>query len=99
LGKVVNRVTARMPGKPKATPHGFRSSFKDWARSQPGHEDEVSELSLAHVNTDETRSAYARDELLPKRKTMLRAWSRFCRGPIRDNVVPIRKDDQMVAAQ
>ena len=57
------------------TPHGFRSSFKDWARSCTSYADEVSELALAHVNSDSTRAAYARDELLPQRKRMMTDWA------------------------
>jgi integrase len=63
-----------------ATPHGFRSSFKEWARTQPGFLDEVSELSLAHVNSDETRVAYARDGLLDQRGKLLKLWAAFCYG-------------------
>lgn len=60
------------------TPHGFRSSFKDWARSATRHPDEVSELALAHINSDATRAAYARDELLAKRTRLMADWSKFC---------------------
>ena len=59
-------------------PHGFRSTFKDWARSNTAYADEVSELALAHVNSDATRAAYARDELLPKRKLMMNDWAKYC---------------------
>jgi integrase len=76
-----------------ATPHGTaRSTFKDWARSCTRFEDEVSELALAHVNSDATRSAYARDELLPKREKMMRDWAAFCtvvRSKSDSKVVPI----------
>ena len=61
-----------------AVPHGFRSSFKDWARNSTTFPDEVSELALAHVNSDATRAAYARDELLPQRVKLMRAWAKFC---------------------
>ncbi len=64
-----------------ATVHGFRSSFKDWARNLSGAADEVSELALAHVNSDATRAAYARDELLPARKWMMTRWAQFCSQP------------------
>jgi integrase len=64
--------------KVDAVPHGFRSSFKDWARSCTAYPDEVSELALAHVNSDSTRAAYARDELLPKRKKLMGEWAKFC---------------------
>lgn len=72
IDPIVNRV---------ATPHGTaRSSFKDWARNQPGHVDEVSELALAHVNSDETRTAYARDELLPQRMLLMQKWADYLAG-------------------
>jgi len=66
-----------------ATPHGFRSSFKDWARSSTSYPDEVSELALAHVNSDETRAAYARDELMPQRAKLMAEWAKFCDSPRR----------------
>jgi len=64
-----------------ATPHGFRSTFKDWARNRTAYADEVSELALAHVNSDATRAAYARDELLPQRKRLMADWAKFCAQP------------------
>lgn len=73
----LSAVTKRM--KVDAVPHGFRSSFKDWARSRTKFADEVSELALAHVNSDATRAAYARDELLPQRAKMMAAWAKFLR--------------------
>ena len=72
----ISAVTRRM--KVDAVPHGFRSTFKDWCRSSAAYADEVSELALAHVNTDATRAAYARDELLPQRALLMRDWARFC---------------------
>lgn len=74
-----------------ATVHGFRSSFKDWARSATAYPDEVSELALAHVSSDATRAAYARDELMPQRKRLMTEWARFCRSEKRSgDVVPMR---------
>lgn len=84
LGEVA---TAIQPG---ITVHGFRSSFKDWARSSTSYADEVSELALAHVNDDTTRAAYARDELLPKRTRLMRDWAKYCATiPKKGNVVGI----------
>lgn len=71
----ISAVTKRMGVD--AVPHGMRSSFKDWARSCTSYPDEVSELALAHVNSDATRAAYARDELLPQRARLMRDWCRF----------------------
>jgi hypothetical protein len=51
----------------------------------------VSELALAHVATDATRAAYARDELLPKRVQLMRDWAKFCGTlPKKASVTPIR---------
>ena len=72
----LSQVCRRM--KVDAVPHGFRSTFKDWCRSSTRYADEVSELALAHVSSDATRAAYARDELLPKRKRLMGDWARFC---------------------
>ena len=78
----LSAVTRRM--SVAAVPHGFRSSFKDWCRSSTSFPDEVSELALAHVNDDATRAAYARDELLPKRRALMAQWAKYC------NAVPTK---------
>lgn len=74
------RYTDGVTGAP-IVPHGFRSSFKDWCRNRSGVPDEVSELALAHVNSDATRAAYARDELLPQRSKLMAEWAAFCSRP------------------
>ena len=85
----MSQITRRMGVK--AVPHGFRSTFKDWCRSSTAYADEVSELALAHVSTDATRAAYARDELLPKRTTLMRDWAKFCStNVVGARVTPIR---------
>lgn len=73
-------------------PHAFRSAFKDWCRNRTGVPDEVSELALAHVNSDATRAAYARDELLPQRAKLMANWARYCSEPVKaGSVTPIRQ--------
>jgi len=81
LSDVILSLTCRRMGV-AAVPHGFRSSFKDWARHCSAAPDEVSELCLAHVSSDATRAAYARDGLLPQRAKMLEEWGRFCSGAV-----------------
>lgn len=73
------------------TAHGFRSSFKDWARSMTAYDDEVSELALAHISSDQTRAAYARDGLIDKRRLMMNDWAQYCEHgqKIKDNVIAI----------
>ena len=46
-----------------AVPHGFRSSFRDWAAECSDAPREVCELALAHVNTNAIEAAYRRTDL------------------------------------
>ena len=43
-----------------AVPHGFRSSFRDWAAEETDHPREVNEAVLAHVVQNKVEAAYAR---------------------------------------
>jgi integrase len=62
------------------TVHGFRSSFKDWASEQraPAFADHLSEMALAHIEGDKARAAYARSDLLEKRRELMQAWADYC---------------------
>lgn len=86
LSDVMLSVVCRRMGV-AAVPHGFRSSFKEWARACSRMPDEVSELCLAHVSSDATRAAYARDSLLPQRTRLMVAWGEFCTRPSMPGVV------------
>ena len=63
------------------TTHGFRSTFKDWARERTSFPNEVSEAALAHVIGDKTEAAYARGDVIEKRRQLMTAWSAFCAAP------------------
>ena len=62
-------------------PHGFRSTFKDWAAEKTNFPDWVSEKAIAHLVGDETRRAYQRGDLFDKRRELMEAWSRYCGVP------------------
>jgi len=66
-----------------AVPHGFRSSFKDWASELTAYPNEVSEMALAHAIGDKVEAAYRRGELFEKRRLMLDDWAAFCGTPTR----------------
>jgi integrase len=61
-----------------AVPHGFRSTFRDWASEQTSFPNEVCEMALAHAIRDKTEAAYRRGDLLAKRRDLMEAWSTFC---------------------
>jgi len=64
----------------EVTAHGFRSSFKDWCREKTDFEDELSEIALAHQVGDATWRAYARSDLIKKRRQMMEKWAQHCCG-------------------
>ena len=60
-----------------AVPHGFRSSFRDWAAECSDAPREVCELALAHVNSDRVEAAYRRTDLFERRRVLMEQWSSF----------------------
>ena len=60
-----------------AVPHGFRSSFRDWAGEATNFPREVAEFALAHVTKDKAEAAYARSDLFEKRRKLMAAWAAF----------------------
>ena len=60
-----------------AVPHGFRSSFRDWAAECTDAPREVCELALAHVNSDRVEAAYFRTDLFEKRRELMGAWADY----------------------
>lgn len=63
-----------------ALPHGFRSTFKDWAGEVAHYPNELSEAALAHAIKDKTEAAYRRGDLLDRRREMMEAWANWCGG-------------------
>jgi len=60
-----------------AVPHGFRSSFRDWAGESTAHPRQVIEFALAHVIKDKAEAAYARSDLFEKRRKLMEDWSAY----------------------
>ena len=62
------------------TVHGFRSTFRDWAAEVAKAPREVAEMSLAHKVGSDVERAYARSDLLDRRRALMERWSRFVTG-------------------
>ena len=58
-----------------AVPHGFRSTFRDWAAEETNHPREVIEAALAHVVHNQVEAAYARSDLFERRRRLMDDWS------------------------
>ena len=60
-----------------AVPHGFRSSFRDWAAEETDHPREVIEAALAHVVQNKVEAAYARSDLFERRRGLMDDWATY----------------------
>jgi integrase len=105
--KLIRRMNAEreVAGLPKWTdpkqgsrdvvPHGFRSSFRDWAAERTNFPREVAEAALAHIDGDETERAYQRGDLFDKRRRLMTAWADYCLKPqASGTVTPLRKQER-----
>ncbi|BDT66731.1 prophage integrase IntS [Comamonadaceae bacterium OS-1] len=63
--------------KVDAVPHGFRSTFRDWAREHTNYPRDLAEQALAHVLENKVEAAYRRGDALEKRRQMMHEWSVF----------------------
>jgi integrase len=63
-----------------AVPHGFRSTFRDWASERSHYPRDVAEMALAHTIGDNVEAAYRRGDLFTKRIKMLNDWAKFAGG-------------------
>ena len=60
------------------TPHGFRSTFRDWA-AEEAHQfsNETVELALAHTIKNQAEAAYRRGDQLERRRDLMNAWQKY----------------------
>jgi integrase len=61
----------------EAVPHGFRSTFRDWAAEQTSYPDEIRKAASGHTVGDSVKEAYQRTDLLEKRRNLMNEWSNF----------------------
>lgn len=76
----------------EGVPHGFRSTFRDWAAERTSYPYAVAELALAHTIGNKVEAAYRRGDLYAKRSCMMDDWQKFIETtPSQDNVTHISK--------
>ena len=61
----------------EAVPHGFRSTFRDWAAEQTAYPDEIRKAASGHTVGDAVKEAYQRTDLLDKRRNLMNEWAKF----------------------
>jgi integrase len=57
--------------------HGFRTSFRTWVQEKTNTPFEVAERALAHKTRNAVVAAYARSDLMEKRRQLMSAWARY----------------------
>lgn len=70
----------RVAGGGKATVHGMRSGFRDWAAEQTSFPGEWAEAALAHALPNKVEAAYRRTKFLEQRRQMMAAWAAYLEG-------------------
>jgi integrase len=75
----------------EATPHGFRTSFRTWASDVAHTPFEVAEAALSHRVGSAVSRAYARSDMLERRRPVMAAWQDYAGGKDAANVVPLKR--------
>lgn len=63
-----------------AVPHGFRSSFRNWAEECTATPWAVAESALAHNVGNATEAAYMRSDLFEQRRELMQRWADYVTG-------------------
>ena len=66
--------------EPLCLAHGFRTAFRTWASEKTNADHAVMELCLAHHVGTAVERAYARSDLLAKRRRLMDQWGAFVTG-------------------
>jgi integrase len=60
-----------------AVPHGFRSTFVDWAAESTSYPVELREMALAHKVANQVQAAYQRGDMFERRRELMSDWAQF----------------------
>ena len=63
-----------------ADPHGFRSSFTDWAEEEVSDSSGPADAALAHQEKNKTRRAYKRTDFFEQRIGLMQTWADYVKG-------------------
>ena len=73
----------------RATVHGMRSAFRDWASERTNAPHAVMERALAHAVADAVEAAYSRSNLLERRRALMAEWGSFVTGTAGAEVIQL----------
>lgn len=73
----------------KGRPHGFRTSFRTWVQDTDAATFDVAETALGHAVGSKVERAYARSDLLERRRVLAENWANYVTGAQSASVIPI----------
>jgi integrase len=77
LSQLMRGMHERGEMKEHAVPHGWRSTFRDWAADKTDYPDEIRKVASGHTVGDAVKAAYQRTDLLEKRRKLMNDWAKF----------------------
>ena len=80
-------VMKRMTKFAEYTPHGLRSTFRDWAAETTNYANETLELALAHTIPNKAEAAYRRQDQLEKRAKLMQRWQQYVQTEFKSETV------------
>jgi len=80
LSNMAMLMLLRRMNREGVTVHGFRSTFRDWAAEVAEAPREVAEMSLSHKVGSDVERAYARSDLLDRRRALMEWWTEYVAG-------------------
>ena len=80
LSQLMRGMQERGEFKGDAVPHGFRSTFRDWAAECTNYPDELRKVASMHATVDAVKEAYQRTDLLEKRRDLMTDWADYIDG-------------------
>jgi len=74
----------------EGVPHGFRSTFRNWAAEQTDFPDDMRKIASCHTVSDAVKKAYERTDLLEKRRQLMNDWSKYLDQPTAQSTLNVR---------
>lgn len=81
LSELMRGMRQRGELQAEAVPHGFRSTFRDWAAEQTSFPEEIRKVASGHTVGNVVDRAYQRSDLLDKRRQLMTLWGVFSEQP------------------
>lgn len=81
---------------PATVPHGWRSTFRDWAGEETAYSSDVCEAALAHLIGNATTQSYQRGTMLDKRRALMNDWASYLSSVLADAAVPVTETTTVV---